>query len=485
MDMSFPFLGRTEHMDPKRANDSAVDSLEEQIEAWRAHLRKSQAITGADVAELEDHLREQIASLGDQGLMEDEAFLVAVKRMGAVDALTREFAREHSERLWKQLVLAGDGGNGGAGAWAAAGSRSMWVALGLAVAAALAIKAPALFGIGFDFEPHRFFYPLNVGFLTLPFIVAYFAWGRPIGGRARLGLTAAFALAAVAVNTFPFPSWSAGETIPDTLSLTALHLPITLWLVVGVAYVGGRWRASARRMDFIRFTGELFIYYVLIALGGGVLIALTVALFGAIGINVEPAVASWIVPCGAAGAALVATWLVEAKQSVIENMAPVLARVFVPLFALVLLAFVSTMAATGRGIDVEREILIVVDLLLVVVFGLLLYSISARDPLAPSGLFDWLQLVLVGTALFVDVLALWAIGARISELGFTPNRLAALGMNLVLMVNLAGSAVLYVRFLRVGGRLARLWDWQMTYLYVIAGWATFVAFLFPPLFGFD
>ena len=462
-----------------------MESLEKQIEAWRTHLRGSRAITGSDAEELEDHLREQIASLGEQGLSEDEAFLVAVKRMGAIDALTREFAREHSERLWKQLVLSGDGVAGLAGSPGAAGLRKMWVALGLAVAAAVAIKIPALFGVEFDAEGQNYFYPLNIGFLTLPFVVAYFAWDRPLSTAARLRLAAAFALAAVVVNALPFPSWTPVERGPDTLNLTVLHLPIVLWLVVGVAYVGGHWRGNERRMDFIRFTGELFIYFVLIALGGGVLIGLTVGLFEAIGLGIEPLMGSWIVPCGAAGALVVATWLVEAKQSVIENMAPVLARIFVPLFTLVLLAFVLTMAATGRGIDVEREILIVVDLLLVVVFGLLLYSISARDPLAPPSALDWVQLTLVGAALLVDVLALWAIGARITDFGFTPNRLAALGMNVVLLVNLAGSAFLYARFLRGGTAFPRLWDWQMTYLYVIAGWAAVVAFLFPPLFGFD
>lgn len=237
-------------------------------------------------------------------------------------------------------------------------------------------------------------------------------------------------------------------------------------------------------MDFIRFTGEFFIYFVLIALGGGVLIGLTFALFSAIGLDVEPWVQGWILPCGIGGAVVIAAWLVEAKQSVIENMAPVLARIFTPLFALVLLAFVVTMVATGRGIDVEREILMAIDLLLVVVFGLLLYSISARDPLSPPGAFDWITLTLVGTALVVDVLALWAIGARISDMGWTPNRLAALGMNIVLPANLGVSAALYARFLRGGGVFQRLWDWQMFYLYVIAGWAAVVAFLFPPFFGF-
>lgn len=460
------------------------DVLEQHIEAWRAHLRRSRAVTDADAVELEDHLREQIASLVDQGLSEDEAFLVAVKRMGAVDALTREFAREHSERLWKQLVLSGDGRDAGPGTLAVPGSRTMWVALALAVAAAVTMKVPALFGIDFDDADPGLFYPTNISFLILPFIAAYFAWERPLAGGPRLWLAAAFGVSALVVNVFPFPPSTPGADPAHTHALTMLHLPMTLWLAVGVAYVGGRWRGSAKRMDFIRFTGEWLIYLALIALGGGVLIGLTAVLFQAIGLDVEPLIGSWIVPCGFAGATVVATWLVEAKQSVVENMAPVLARIFIPLFALLLLAFLGTMVATGRGLDVEREILIAVDLLLVVVFGLFLYSISARDPLAPPGMLDWIQLTLVGAALLVDILALWAIAARIADFGFTPNRLAALGMNVVLMVNLAGSAVLYLRFLRGDTAFTRLWDWQMTYLYVIAGWAAVVAFLFPPLFGF-
>jgi hypothetical protein len=465
-------------MDRERPDEPAVDSIESQIDAWRIHLRRSRAIRGSDAEELEDHLREQIATLGAEGLSADEAFLVAVKRMGAVDAITREFAREHSDRLWKQLVLTGAGANGGAESPTTEGSRRMWVALALAVAAGVATKVPALFGI--DFADSGTFYPLNLSFFTLTFVAAYFAWDRSLPRSSVIPLVAAFALTAIVVNAFPFPS----SPQADTEILTIIHLPIALWLVVGVAYVGGRWRGSDRRMDFVRFTGELFIYYVLIALGGGVLIGLTFGLFQAIGIDVEPLVESWILPVGVAGAAVVATWLVEAKQSVVENMAPVLTRVFAPLFTLVLVAFLLTMLWTGRGIDVEREILIAFDLLLVVVFGLLLYSVSARDPLEPPGPLDWINLTLVGTALVVDVLALWAIATRISDFGFTPNRVAALGENVVLLVNLAVSALIYARFLRGEVAFSRLCDWQTSYLYVFAAWAAAVALLFPPLFGF-
>jgi len=140
--------------------------------------------------------------------------------------------------------------------------------------------------------------------------------------------------------------------------------------------------------------------------------------------------------------------------------------------------------ATGRGVDQAREVLIGFDALLIIVLGLLLYAVSARDPQAPPGTFDVLQLLLVAGALVADGVALWAIAARIQEFGFTPNRLAGLGLNGVLLVNLTWSAVLYARFLRGRGTFAALERWQTNYLPVYAIWAGLVAAVFPPVFGF-
>jgi len=133
---------------------------------------------------------------------------------------------------------------------------------------------------------------------------------------------------------------------------------------------------------------------------------------------------------------------------------------------------------------VKREILIGFDLLLAVVVGLVLYAASARDPQAPPDFFDGLQLLLVVSALVVDGVALWAIAARISEFGFTPNRVAALGENLILLVNLAGSAWFYASFLRQRGAFAALERWQIAYLPVYSGWAALVVVVFPPIFGY-
>src|SRR5665648_574679 len=287
-------------------------SLEGQIEQWRNYLLRRQAIHSVDVAELEDHLREQVAELTDAGLDTDEAFLVAVKRIGALDALSREFAREHSDRLWKQLVaVAPDFEEPRAGA-----RTDAIAALCLAVAAAVLIKVPALFGIQIDEDVS--FYARILSFFVLPLLTGYFVWKRQLATATVCWLGAAFVVAGVFANVYPFTSGGHTEV------LTALHLPIALWLVVGVAYAGGRWRAVGGRMDFIRFSGELFIYYVLIALGGGVLTAFLMMIFQAIGIDLGSFIQSWLLPCGAAGAVIVASWLVEAKQSVIENMAPCL-----------------------------------------------------------------------------------------------------------------------------------------------------------------
>jgi hypothetical protein len=395
--------------------------------------------------------------------------------MGSLDALSREFAREHSERLWKQLVISSDAADGRAGS-----SRSeTLLVLGLAVAAALAIKVPELFGV----RPgggNEIFYARNASLFVLPLLAIYFLWKRGwSSGASRLWLALPFAAGAVFANAFPFRTGS------DTEVLTILHLPIALWLAVGVAYLGGRWFAAVGgRMDFVRFSGELAIYYVLIALGGGVLTGFTMMMFAAIDMNAEWLAQGWIVPCGAMGAVIVGSWLVEAKQSVIENMAPVLTRLFTPLFTVLLLAFLATMAWTGSPINVEREVLIGFDLLLVLVVGLVLYAASARDPQAPPDLFDGLQLMLVGSALLVDAVALAAIAARISEFGFTPNRVAALGENLILLVNLAGSAWLYARFLLHRGSFGALERWQVAYLPVYAAWAALVVVVFPPVFGY-
>ena len=446
-----------------------MESVESQIAEWRAYIVDAPGVNGTDVDELEDHLRHQIAELSAAGLTADEGFLIAVKRLGDVDGLSREYARENSGRLWKQLLSAGDD--------EPARSASGWFEpLLFAVGAAVAVQVARLAAGAPDDEPT--WLVRNVSLFVLPFLAAFFARQRRLDARGWALSAAPFALAAVLVNVYPYGADSATE------KLVALHLPVVLWFAVAYPYMGGTIRSHERRMDFVRFTGEWFIYYVLIALGGGVLMALTAAIFKPTGVDVDR-IAEWVLPSGAAGAVIVAAWLVESKQRVVENMAPVLTMLFTPLFALMLAGAAIVYAVTGLGDAFDRDLVTVFDALLLVVLALVLYGMSARDPSTSPEWMDGIQLVAVVCALVLDVMVLGTMVARIGELGFSPNRTAALGLNLVLLVNLAGAAWLSTRFLLRRSKLHRLERWQTSYLPVFALWAAAIVVVLPPLFSFD
>jgi hypothetical protein len=450
------------------------DELEAQFAQWRQYVRRRPELQKSDADELEDHLRGSVDELVAVGLRQDEAFLVAVKRMGSLDDLSREFAREHSERLWKQLVLTGETDN------AVSGIRSRRDLLAMIICAAgavVSVKAPELFGMGFGADTDTF-YATNFSLFALPWLAAFLAWRRRAKPALIAVLVALFALGGVAANVYTLADDS------QSVVLTAIHLPIALWFVVGLAYIADDLRSSRRRMDFIRFSGEWFVYFVLIGLGGGVLMVVTYRTFEAIGIDPETFISRWLLPCGVVAAVVVAGWLVEAKQGVVENIAPVLTRLFTPLFTAVLLAFLVAFVATGAGINLDRQALILFNLVLVVVLGLLLYSISARDPLAPPGLFDKLQFALVVSALVIDALVLVTIAGRITEYGTTPNKAATLGENVILLANLAWSAWLLLGFMRRRTAFASLERWQTGYLPVYAVWAWIVVLVFPPVFGY-
>jgi hypothetical protein len=449
----------------------SAEDLETQIAQWRAYVAGSPALNGHDVEELEAHLRDQIAELDEAGLTSEEAFLVAVKRMGDLSALSREFAREHSGRLWRQLVLA----DGPEDEQAEGGGWTLAVLLAVGAGVTFQV-ARLLWDWPSDASP---WLGRNASLLVLPFLAAYFARRRQLTLRQWAWAAVPFALAALVINLYPFDRGSSSTGL-----LAAAHLPVVAWFLVAYPYMDGTWRAHERRMDFVRFTGEWTIYYVLIALGGGVLTGLTVAILEPVGVDAEQ-IFGWVLPTGAAGAVVIAAWLVESKQRVVENMAPVLTMIFTPLFAVMLTIATVVYAVTGLGGAFDRELLATFDALMVVVLGLVLYAISARDPSEPPGWMDRIQLVAVVAALALDAMVLGTMITRIGELGFTPNRTAALGLNLVLLVNLTGSAWLSGRFLTRRSSFHRLERWQTGYLPVFGVWAAAVVVVLPALFSFE
>jgi len=457
---------------PNRHTGRRGDDLEADISQWRDWVASRPGVDAEDVDELEGHLRDQVVDLARAGLVPDEAFLIAVKRMGSIDDLSHEFAREYSGRMWRQLALSDDATSESSTGWGV----GWWTEVGLwAVAAAVAVQVARLVTGLSDGEP--WWLLTNASLLVLPFLAGSLAQRNGLTRRQWLLTAVPFVGAAIVVNVSPFTPGG------STQILVAAHLPVLLWFALARPLMAGEMASRERRMDFVRFSGEWIIYYTLIALGGGVLVGLAVVILEPTGID-EDWLITWALPSGAAGAVVVAAWLVQAKQQVIENMAPVLTMVFTPLFAVMLAGAAVTYAITGLDAAFDRELLGVFDAMMVVVLGLVVYGTSARDPSRPAGWMDRVQLVAVGSALALDVMVLATMVGRIGALGFTPNRVAALGLNLVVLVNLAGAAWLSVRFLAGRVPFHRLEAWQTAYLPVFAMWLAIVVGVLPLLFQF-
>src|SRR5207302_8920168 len=139
--------------------------------------------------------------------------------------------------------------------------------------------------------------------LGFPLLAVYVRWRRGSNVVSGLLLALPFAAGALFATVCPFRFARSGTSL-----LAVLHLPVALWLAVGFAYVRSRWFADGGRMNFVRFSGELAIYYVLIALGGGVLTGFTMMLFQAIVMMAASLAAGWLGPCGAWRAGTLVSW---------------------------------------------------------------------------------------------------------------------------------------------------------------------------------
>jgi len=445
--------------------------LEAEVRKWRDYLRGTGSVGSADLEELETHLRDGLDELSGCGLDGEEAFLIAVRRLGSVTAVGEEFAKVTSENLWRQMVLAPV-----SPADQRRHAREVGIVVILGLLAGVLGQIPAMLGHG-SMGESPVVYVKNLSLFALPGLVAYFSWKRSLSWKYYIPVVAVFVVSAILANCYP--SYEPNNTV----ILLGIHLPIALWLLLALSYSGSGWRRAGIRMDFVRFTGEAFIYAVLIGCGGVVLVGATSLLFDLAGVDASGFIENYLVVFGGLAIPIVAVYLVERKKTVIENIAPVLARVFTPLFLLLIISVLIAMSVSG-GVRDNREILISLDLLLAVVLGLVLYTMSARDEEGPMKLSDWLTFGLLLAALVLDAVSLSAMIFRLSHYGLSPNKVAALGENIALLLNLIGLAVGYTLFVFRKVNYGRVIAAQMRYLPVYLFWTLFVALAFPPLFGF-
>lgn len=324
----------------------------------------------------------------------------------------------------------------------------------------------------------EYFYPRNLAFVVFPFLIAYFLWRQKNWTKKLITVSCALLIAALYINLLP------DDPRSDTLILACIHLPLFLWAVLGYTFVGDKLKNYQRRLDFLRYNGELVVMTTIILISGGIMTAITLGLFELIDLNIEEFYFQNIVVFGLAAAPLVGTYLVQNNPQLVGKVSPVIAKVFTPLVLVTLVTYLCAVIWTGKDPYNDREFLLIFNILLVAVMAIIFFSIAetAKNPKNKIGtvLLFCLSLVTV----IVNGIALSAIVFRISEWGITPNRLAVLGSNILILINLL--MVLYRLFRTVFNKapIENVEKSIATFLPVYSIWTIIVTFLFPVLFGF-
>lgn len=349
----------------------------------------------------------------------------------------------------------------------------VFVLLGALVAGVLA-KLPVLLGLD-----ETLFYTRNAGFLLFPFLTAYFAWKNQLTAG-KVAFIAASTLAGLLfINLLPDAPKS------DTLILSCVHLLLFLWCVLGYAFVGSIQNSSEKRLQFLKYNGDLVVITALIALAGGLLTGITIGLFSLIGFHIQEFWFGYIVVIGLPAAPLFGTYLIQANPQLVGRVSPVIARIFSPLVLVMLVVYLLAMVYSGKNPYNDREFLLIFNALLVGVMAIIFFAVGETAKSAKNTPEVWVLFLLSLLTIVVNGVALSAIVLRIAEGGFTPNRAAVLGSNVLILLNLLLVAVQLFRAVFSKGDVSYAGKAIAGYLPVYFAWTVVVTFLFPVLFNFQ
>ena len=353
------------------------------------------------------------------------------------------------------------------------GSQRDWILLIIMIlVAGITAKLPTILSID-----EEFFYPRNIGFILFPALMGYFInKNRLSEGKIALIVGSAL-LGLIYINSLPDDKHS------DTLILACLHMLLFLWFILGFAYAGSQ-RESDGRLAFLKYSSDLVVITGLLAIAGALLTGMTIGLFSLLGLDIEEFYFNNVVVFGLPAAPILGTYLVQRNPQLIGKITPTIARIFSPLVLVMLVAYLIAIIYSGKDPYNDREFLLFFNLLLIGVMAIIFYSVAESSGIMAK-LQVWVLFLLSLLTIAVDGIALSAILFRITEWGITPNRLAVLGSNLLILFHLF--IVLRQLYRQLIGKVdsVALEKSIGAYLPVYFIWAVIVTFLFPFIFDFS
>ena len=340
--------------------------------------------------------------------------------------------------------------------------------------AGLIAKIPQFFNL----DP-EYFYPRNISFVIFPLLTAYFAWKQKVSTRNLILASLAILVAAIYINSLPNNDKS------DTLILAFIHLPLLLWAILGFTFIGDKLNNYQKRLEFLRYNGDLVVMTTILLIAGGLMTGITLGLFELIDLPIKEFYFEYIAIWGLAASPIVGTYLVRTNPQLANKVSPVIAKVFTPLLLIMLVIYLFAVIFTGKDPYNDREFLLIFNVLLIGVMAIILFSIAETSKNSDSKIGALALLGLSIVTIIVNGIALTAIVFRISEWGITPNRLAVLGGNILILSNLLLVTFRQFQAFKDSDKTEKVENSIAFFLPIYIVWATLVTFVFPILFNFE
>lgn len=350
----------------------------------------------------------------------------------------------------------------------------IFILISACLIAGFLIKIPDIFNVRMT----EIFYLKNAGIIVFSGLTIYIVWTNRVFELKRLiPILVAFLILTVYVNLLP------SVTDNDSINLVYIHLPLLMWCIFGLVFIDFDLKEKIKRIEYIRYNGDLAILMAIIVISGAILTGITIGLFDAIGTNIEKFYMENIVIVGAVSVPIVATYIIKNYTVLTNKIAPVIANIFSPLVLLTAIAYLVALAISGKDPYRDREFLLIFNIMLLGVMAVIVFSVSETSAKGKQKFNEFVLFVLSITTVIIDLIALSAIFYRLGAFGITPNRMAVLGSNILILGNLV---LIVIDLYQVNFRRSLIRKVELTiarYLPVYIAWIIFVVFGFPLIFG--
>ena len=323
------------------------------------------------------------------------------------------------------------------------------------------------------------FYAKNIGFIVFPALMVYFVWKQQQPTKRLIAPLIISLISIVYINLLPVLANS------DSVSQAFFHMPLFLWVIFGYIFIGGDLSSTGKKINFLRFNGDLLVLCGLMLIAGGIFTAITINLFEVLKVNIENIFLNYIMAAALSIVPLFASFLIQNNNHLVNKISPVIARIFTPLVTINLFIYLVTIFLKGTYPTANRDYLLLFNVLLIAVMALILFSLSEITKHTQQKSNQVILWVLSVLAIVVNGIALWAILFRINDFGFTPNRLAVLGGDILILVNLLIVSFNLYKIVKGQIDVEKVESSMALFLPLYFVWSAFVVFGFPILFQYN